>query len=184
MNESLKTVKSKMEQAIEHLREDLNHIRTGRANPSILDKVIVDAYGAQMSLREVANVTIPEPRMLLITPFDANTVGPIAKGIERANLGVQPIQEGNVVRITIPPMDQQKRNEMVKLSHSRGEDCKVSIRNARRDANDHARKQKTDGDITEDDLKKIESGIQDLTDKFCKIADDITKEKEKEITTI
>ncbi|GAB4230424.1 MAG: ribosome recycling factor [Chlamydiales bacterium] len=184
MGDVISEAKKGMKGAIEHLKTELKNIRTSRANPAILDGVRVEAYGTQMKLVEVANITVPEPRMLLITPFDTQNIGPISKGIERANLGLQPIKEGNVVRIVIPPMDTEKRKEMVKLAHSKGEECKVSIRNVRRIANEDSRKQKADGEITEDLLKKREKEIQELTDQYCKEADELVKEKENEITTI
>jgi ribosome recycling factor len=176
--------KQKMAAAIEHLKSELKSIRTGRANPSMLDHVMVEVYGSPMRLKDVASVTAPEARQLLITPFDPSTNSAIGKGIEKANLGFQPIVDGNVVRIRIPPMDQNLRNSMVKECHKRREDAKVSIRNIRGEANKAVRKQKADGDATEDDVKRIEKQIQDLTDKFCKEADDLADKKEKEVTTI
>lgn len=184
MNDVVKETKKKMDAALEHLKQELKNIRTGRANTAMLDNVTVEVYGTQMHLREIANVTAPEPRQLLITPYDAHNAGPISKGIERANLGVRPVIDGNVVRIQIPQMDESMRKEMIKLSHKRKEDCKVSIRNIRRDSNEMARKQKADGDIPEDLLKKLEKEVQELTDKYCKLADDLSTAKEKEISTI
>lgn len=176
--------KSKMAAAIDHLKSELKSIRTGRANPSMLDHVTVDIYDTQMRIKELASITAPEPRQLLITPFDPTTKGAIAKSIERANLGFMPIVDGNLVRIKIPSMDENMRKEMIKLSHKRNEEAKISIRNIRREGNEAARKQKADGDIGEDQMKSIEKSIQELTDKFCKEADDLTASKEKEISTI
>ncbi len=176
--------KTKMTAAIEHLKNELKSIRTGRANPGMLDGVMVDVYGSQMRLKDVASVTAPEARQLLISPFDTSTTGAIGKAIERANLGVMPIVDGNAVRIKIPPMDDSMRKEMVKLCHKRREEAKVSIRNIRRDSNEQVRKMKSDGEIAEDILKKTEKNIQEQTDKFCKEADDLCEKKEKEISTI
>ncbi len=176
--------KSKMTAALEHLKSELKSIRTGRANPSMLDHVTVEAYGTQMRIKELASVTVPEDRLILITPFDPSSSAQIGKGIERANLGFMPIVDGNVVRIRIPPMDQNLRNQMVKECHKRREEAKVSIRNIRADSNKLVRKQKADGDITEDDMKRFEKQIQELTDKFCKEADDLSDKKEKEVMTI
>ena len=184
MNDIIKETKKKMDAALDHLKQELKNIRTGRANPGMLDNVMVEVYGTQMPLRDIANITAPEPRQLLITPYDAHNAGPISKGIERANLGIRPILDGNVVRMQIPPMDEAMRKEMVKLSHKRKEECKVSVRNVRRDSNEIARKQKTEGTIPEDLLKKLEKEIQELTDKYCKQADDLCAAKEKEIATI
>lgn len=176
--------KAKMKEVIDHFRKELQNIRTGRANPGILDGVKVEVYGTQMSLRDVANVTTPEARQLLITPFDANNAGAISKSIEKANIGLRPILDGNIVRIDIPAMDEAKRKEMVQLINKFKEQGKVSIRNARRTCNDALRKGKSDGDIPEDVMKKEEKNVQELTDKFCKELDDIALEKEKEVMSI
>ena len=179
-----KDAEDKMKQSVDHLSSELKNIRTGRASPALIESVSIDVYGSQMRLRDVANITSPEPRQLLITPYDSNNCGSIRKGIEKANLGLQPVIDGNVVRITVPEMDESQRKEMVKLCHKKREECKVSIRNARRDANDAVRKQKSEGEIPEDIMKREEKAIQDLTDRFCKQSDDLAAEKEKEVMTI
>lgn len=176
--------KIKMVQAIEHLKEELKAIRTGRANPAMLDHVVIEVYGSPMKIKELASITSPESRQLLITPFDPKNVGSIAKGIEKANIGFQPIADGNVVRIKIPTMDEAMRKEMIKLCHRRCEESKVGIRNIRRDANEAIRKQKSNNIIPEDVMKKQEKNIQELTDKACKDADDITQKKEKDVMTV
>jgi ribosome recycling factor len=175
--------KAKMLSVIEHLKNELKAIRTGRANPAMLDGVVVEVYGTQMKIKDLASVTTPEPRQLLLTPFDVNSKGAIAKAIQ-ANLGFTPIVDGNAVRINIPPMDEAMRKEMKKLCQKKAEEAKVGVRLARRDANDSIRKQKSDGLIAEDEQKKQEKIVQDLTDKFCKEADDIAQKKESEISTI
>lgn len=180
----LDQTKAKMTAAIEHLKEELKGIRTGRANPAMLDNVHIEVYGSLMRIKDIASITSPEPRQLLITPFDATNKAAISKGIEKANLGFMPIVDGNVVRIKISPMDENTRKEMIKLCHKRCEDAKVGIRNVRRDANEVARKQKGDGIIAEDEMKKLEKHIQEFTDKFCKEADEVTSRKEKEVSTI
>lgn len=176
--------KSKMQAAIEHFKQELKNLRTGRANPSILDNVMVEVYGSMMRLKELANVSAPEPRQLLISPFDRSTASAISKGIEKANLNLLPILEGNVIRINIPPMDESTRKEMVKIGKKKAEEAKVSIREIRRKNNETVRKQKADGDITEDVMKKQEKAIQDFTDQFCKEVDDLMTTKEKEIMTV
>ncbi|MFT4552785.1 MAG: ribosome recycling factor [Chlamydiales bacterium] len=175
---------NKMKSALEHLREDLKSIRTGRAHPAILDSVMVEVYGASMRLKDIASIAIPEPRQLLITPFDPNNSSTIGKAIEKANLNLQPITEGNAVRINIPPMDEALRKEMCKLVNKKKEDGKISIRNIRRESNDLIKKQKSDGDISEDLVKKIEKQVQELTDQYCKQADEIAVVKEKDILTV
>ncbi len=180
----LNQTEEKMKAGIEHLRDELKKIRTGNANPSMLEDVNVEVYGTKMKLRDVASTTTPEPRQLLVTPYDANNTDVIAKGIEKANMGFRPIADGNVVRINIPQMDESVRQDMVKLCHKRREEAKISIRNVRRDANETVRKQKSDGEIGEDIEKKLEKDIQELTDKYCKQSDEISLQKEKEVSTI
>jgi ribosome recycling factor len=176
--------KAKMQAAIEHYKQELKSLRTGRASPAILDGVMVEVYGAVVKLKEVASVSAPEPRQLLITPFDRSTASAISKGIEKANLNLLPITEGGIVRINIPPMDESTRKEMVKIGKKKGEEAKVGIREIRRKNNELVRKQKADGDITEDVMKKQEKAIQDFTDQFCKEVDDLMAVKEKEIMTV
>jgi ribosome recycling factor len=176
--------KEKMKAAVEHFKQELKNLRTGRANPSILDNVQVEVYGTNMRLKELANVTAPEARMLLISPFDPKTAGSISKGIEKANLNLQPILDGNVVRIPIPPMDESVRKEIVKQGKKKAEEAKVAIREIRRKQNEVVRKQKADGEVTEDQVKKIEKNIQDYTDQTCKEVDDLIHAKEKEIMTV
>lgn len=180
----IEQTKAKMAAAIEHLKNELKNIRTGRANPGMLDSVMVDVYGTQVRIRDIASITTPEARMLLVTPFDHSNNAAIGKAIERANIGLLPIVDGNVVRIKIPQMDDSMRKEMMKLCSRCGEAEKIVIRNLRRDANETARKQKADGTITEDLLRKWEKTIQDLTDKSCREVDDLCEKKEKEISTI
>ncbi len=176
--------KKKMRASIDHFKQDLKNLRTGRANPSVLDGVSVEVYGSQMRLKELANVTAPEARQLLVTPFDPQTAGAISKGIEKANLNLQPILDGHVIRINIPPMDEATRKEMVKQGKKKVEETKVVIREIRRKNNELVRKQKADGDLTEDVMKKMEKNIQELTDQCCKEVDDLMATKEKEIMTV
>ena len=173
-----------MQEALEHFKKELNYLRSGKANAGMLDSISVEVYGAHMRIKELANVTTPEARQILITPFDPQTAGPISKGIEKANIGLQPVLEGNIVRINIPPMDESMRKDIVKQGKKKAEEAKVAIREIRRKGNDTLRKQKADGDITEDDMKKGEKKIQELTDDFCKQIDEIFGVKEKEIMTI
>jgi ribosome recycling factor len=179
-----KETKESMEQAIAHLQKELKTLRSSRANPEILDSVQVEAYGTQMRLKELANVTTPEARQLLITPFDPSTLQAISKAIELSDLGLRPMAEGQSLRITIPPMDESTRKEIAKQCKKKAEEAKVSIRDVRRKSNELARKQKADGDIAEDELKKEEKKIQDLTDAYCKKVDDICTTKEKEILAV
>ncbi len=176
--------KAQMPAALAQFKTDLANLRTNRANPGMLDGVSVEVYGTQMRIKELANVTVPEPRQLLVSPFDPQTTGAITKGIEKANLNLQPVMEGQVIRINVPPMDEAMRKQIVKQGKQKAEDSKIVIRDIRRKNNELARKQKADGIITEDVMKKEEKGIQDLTDKFCKEIDDLFSAKEKEIMTV
>lgn len=176
--------KSKMTEAVEHLKKELSQLRSGRANPSMLDTVQVEVYGSQMRLKELATVTTPEPRQILITPFDPQTAGPISKGIEKANLNLQPMLEGHLIRINIPPMDEAMRKDIVKQAKKKTEDAKVAVREVRRKSNDLLKKQKGDSEITEDEMKKGEKKVQELTDEYCKEVDELFTVKEKEIMTV
>lgn len=177
-------VENKMKNAIAHLKEELQHLRTGRADPAILNSVVVEVYGAQMKIRDLATITTPEARQLLITPFDNNNLGSIRKAIETANIGMQPIVDGHVIRMNVPTMDETMRKEMVKQAKRKGEDAKIGIRNARREGNDTLKQQKSAGDIAEDQQKKSEHIIQKLTDDHCKTIDEIVNAKEKEIMAV
>jgi len=184
MSSVTEQTKAKMQAALEHFKTDLKNLRTNRANPGMLDGVMVEAYGTQMRSKERGDVTVPEPRQLLISPFDPQTSAAIAKGIEKANLNLQPVVEGQIIRINVPPMDESMRKQIVKQGKQKAEDAKIVIRDIRRKNNEVARKQKADGLITEDVMKKEEKGIQELTDKFCKEIDDLFSAREKEIMTV
>jgi ribosome recycling factor len=177
-------IKTKMTAAMDHFKNELRNIRTGRANPGMVEHVMVEIYGSSMRLKDIASITVPESRQLLITPFDPQNASGIGKAIEKSNIGLMPIVDGNSVRIKIPQMTEELRKKMAKICHEEREQAKISIRNIRREANEAVRKQKADGEIAEDVMKKLEKGIQELTDKFCKEADDLSEKKEKEISTI
>lgn len=177
-------VKAAMQAALDHLKQELKTLRTGRANSSILDKVHAEVHGTKMSLKSLASITVPEPRQLMVTPFDSSQIHAIAKGIEAANLGIQPRVDGKVIRIPIPAPDENLRKQIAKQCKDFGEKAKIGLREIRRKFNETVRKQKASGDIAEDVMKKIEKTIQDLTDRFCKDVDTICKEKEQEILTV
>lgn len=179
-----KEVKMAMQQACDHLKAELKTLRTGRANAAILDKVTVEVYGSKMPLKSLANITVPEPRQILVTPFDQTNMNSIAKAIEAANLGVNPMVDGKLIRINVPPMDESVRKQMAKQCKEHGEKTKISLRDVRRKFNELVRKLKADGMIPEDQMKRVEKQIQELTDKFCKDVDATCAEKEKEIMTI
>lgn len=176
--------KKNMQSALDHLADELKHLRTNRPNPAILDSVVVEVYGAEMKIRDLASVSISEGRQLLVTPFDPQTAGPIGKGIEKANLGLQAIVDNHVVRVPIPPMSADLRKGIAKEAKDKSEKTKVIIRDHRRKANDMVKKKKSDGEISEDEQKKNEKLIQDLTDQFCKKVDELYTLKEKDILEV
>jgi len=173
-----------MQQTVDYLCSELNNLRTQRPNPSILDSVIVEVYGTEMRVRDLAAVSTGDGRQLLITPFDPQTTGPIVKGIERANLGLKPIAERAGLRVPIPPMSEEMRRRMVKEARDRSEQGKVAIREHRRKANDFLKNQKLKSEISEDEQKKMEKLVQTLTDRFCKRVDSLCEQKEKDILEI
>lgn len=176
--------KVRMTQAVDHLKTELKGVRAGRASPGLIEPVTVDAYGAQMKVKDMGSISVPESRQLLITPFDPQNTQHIAKAIDKANLGVSAVVEGKSIRVVFPELDQNRRKALIEQCHKKREDCKISIRGVRRDENEMAKKLKTAGTLPEDAFKKLEKTIQELTDKFCKEADEACQAKEKEISTV
>ena len=171
----------RMEKTINALKDEFNTIRTGRASASLFDKVRVDYYGEKTPLSQVANIAIPEARMVVITPWDKSLIGEIEKAIQRSELGLNPSNDGKVIRIAIPPLTADRRKELVKQAKTIAENNRVAIRNIRRDGNEELKKQQKDGSITEDELKTTEDALQKTTDKFIAEINKIFEEKEKEI---
>ncbi len=180
----MKNAESKMEKAIAVLQADLAAIRAGRANPAILDKVTVEYYGVPTPIQQVGTIAVPEPRTITIQPWDASILGEIEKAILKSEVGINPNNDGKTIRLNFPPLTEERRKELVKGISKRGEECKVAVRNIRRDSLEAFKKQKKDGEITEDDLKDLETRIQKLTDKFVASVDTIVKDKEKEILEV
>ena len=174
----------KMQKAIDSLTADFATIRAGRANPHILDKIKVDYYGTPTNLQSVANVSVPEARTLMITPWEASMVKVIEKAIQISDLGVTPNNDGKNVIINFPELTEERRKELAKDIKKKGEDAKVVVRNARRDANEAAKKQSKAGEISEDDLADEEKNIQKATDKFIAEIDKLIEAKTKEILTV
>lgn len=180
----LQDTKNRMQHALDHFKEELRGLRAGRANPGLLEPVMIEAYGAQMKLKEVATINTAEARQLVVNPFDASNAQAIARAIDKANLGVRAVVEGKTVRVMFPELTADRRKDLISQAHKKREDCKVTIRNVRRDANELVKKAKSGGTITEDDVKRLEKLIQEQTDKSCKDADDLSAAKEKEISTV
>ena len=173
--------KSKMEKTLEALKNDMNTIRTGRANAAMFDKVRVDYYGQKSPLNQVAQISIPEARTVVISPFDKSLITDIEKAILVADLGLNPSNDGKVIRISIPALTAERRKELVKQAKSMAENFKTTIRNIRRDGNDDLKKQQKAGEITEDQLKKETDELQKLTDKFISEIQAVCDQKEKEM---
>jgi ribosome recycling factor len=174
----------RMEGSLNSLKSDFNGLRTGRASASLLDPVTVDAYGSVSPLNQVAGVTVPEPRMISVQVWDKGVVGAVDKAIRSAGLGLNPIIDGQTLRIPVPPLTGERRTELAKLAGKYAEGAKVAVRNVRRDGMDHLKKLQKDGDISEDELKKLSDQVQQTTDAHIKKIDDALRSKEEEITQV
>lgn len=177
-------VESKMNKRVEGFNGELKTIRAGRANASVLDKVSIDYYGSQTPVAQVGSISSPEPRMLVIQPWDASVLKEIEKAILKSDIGIAPQNDGKVIRLNFPPLTEERRKELVKQVKKYAEEAKVQVRNVRRDAMEDYKAKKKNSEITEDDLKGIEKDIQNLTDKFVKEIDELTAAKEKEILEV
>ena len=177
-------VERRMEKRVDELVSEFKTIRAGRANASVLDKISVEYYGTMTPINQVGAISSPEPRMLVIQPWDGSIIKEIEKAINKSELGISPQNDGKVIRLTFPPLTEERRKELVKKVKKYAEEAKVAIRNVRRDSIEDYKKQKKNGEITEDDMKKIEKDIQNLTDKYIKEIDSVTADKEKEITEL
>ncbi|OUM88370.1 MAG: ribosome recycling factor [Bacillus thermozeamaize] len=177
-------IKEKMEKTIETLKRELISVRAGRATPALLDRVSVDYYGTPTPVNQLANITVPEPRLLVIQPWDKGIIQEIEKAIQKSDLGLNPMNDGSVIRIVIPPMTEERRLELVKLVRKMGEDAKVAIRNLRRDANDEIRKQEKAGELSTDESRRKQDEVQKLTDQYIQEVDKLVRDKEQEIMEV
>lgn len=183
MNERLKTFEEKMKKTIGNLDGELSAIRAGRANPNVLNKIVVDYYGTPTPIQQVANVSVPEARMIQIQPWEGSLVKEIEKAINMSDLGINPTNDGKVIRLIFPELTEERRKDLVKEVKKKGEAAKVAIRNIRRDANDMLKKLgKTD--VSEDEIAELEDSVQKMTDKFIKKVDEAVEVKSKEILTV
>ncbi len=176
--------KEKMEKCLTALERDYAAVRAGRANPAVLDKVMVDYYGVPTPINQMAAVSVPEARLLVIQPWDASTLREIEKAINTADIGINPQNDGKVIRLTFPQLTEEHRKSLQKDISKRGEEAKVAIRNVRRDSMDDIKKLKKDNEITEDEQKDAEKKLQDITDDYVKQVESITKKKEEEVLSI
>jgi ribosome recycling factor len=184
MQDAIRESEVKMRKAIEALRKNFSAVRTGRANPALLDHVNVNYYGSSVPLKQLASVSVPEPRMLLVTPYDKNASAEIEKAILTSDLGVNPKREANAIRLALPEPSEERRKELVKLIKKETEEAKIAIRNVRREAIDSLKKQKNDKKITEDDEKVQDKKVQEMTDKFVAEVDKLFQTKEKEVMEV
>ena len=184
VNDIMKDVEDRMDKCIKSLEREYLTIRTGRANPAILDSVKVESYGTLMPLNQVATVSCPEPRLIMVQPWDKSNISAIEKAILKADLSLNPASDGNVIRIQIPELTEERRKELVKVVKTRSEDSKVAIRNVRRDGNDMVKELEKDKTVSEDESKAAQANIQKVTDKFIERAQKLAENKEKEILSI
>lgn len=183
MDERIKVYEEKMQKAIDFLASEYATIRAGRANPHVLDKIKVDYYGTPTPLQQVGNITVPEPRMIQIAPWEKTLIKEIEKAIMMSDLGITPSNDGSVIRLVFPELTEERRKDLVKDVKKKGEDNKVAVRNVRRDGND-AFKKLAKTDVSEDEIKQLEEQLQKMTDKFIKTIDGMIEEKSKEILTV
>ncbi len=184
LKEEYKIYEEKMKKSIDSASADFASVRAGRANASVLDRIMVDYYGSPTPIQQIAAISSPDPRALVISPWDGTALKSIEKAIQNSDLGINPQNDGSVIRLVFPPLTEERRKELSKGISKQGEDAKVVIRNIRRDAMDKFKAMKKSGELTEDDLKAIEKETQDLTDKYCKQIDEMAAAKSKEILEI
>ena len=184
VDQSLKDGIEKMEKAVNHLKEDLAGIRTGRASASVLNRVTVEYYGTPVPLNQLASINVPEPRTLMVQPFDKTSLGAIEKAIQTSDLGITPSNDGNVIRLGFPPLTQERRKELVKQLHGRAEEGRVAVRSVRRHAKEQMEKLEKDSAISEDELARGEKELQKLTDRFVTEIDEIQRHKEQELMEV
>ncbi len=184
MNEILQEAERKMKHAVEATAHDFHRIRTGRANPIMLESVMVDYYGTETPVNQVANISVPEPRVLMLTPWDKNMIGHIEKAIQKSDLGITPNNDGINIRLTFPQMTEERRKELIKQVNHRSEEGCVAIRNVRHHALDQAKTRLKNKEVSEDDVKLLEKKVQELTDKYIAETHTVQKKKETELMEI
>lgn len=176
--------KERMNKTISVLQQKLGGLRAGRANPQVLDRILVDYYGSPTPINQLGNISVPEPRMLVIAPWDGKLIPAIEKALQKSELGINPANDGKVIRLVFPELTEERRKDLVKVVRKKGEESKVAIRAIRRDANEQIKAQKKNNELTEDDQKHLEEKIQKLTDELIRDIDRIIAEKEKEILSV
>ncbi len=183
-NPLLTEAENNMKKSVEVMKKELATLRAGRATPALVDKVTVDYYGTPTPLTQLSNVSAPEPRLLVIQPWDKNVMADVERAILKSDLGITPTNDGNVIRLAIPQLTEERRTELVKVVKKKAEEGRVAVRNIRRDVNDKLKAQEKNGDISEDGLRNLQNDVQKLTDKYVKEIDQLLASKEKEIMTV
>ena len=181
INDIFSDIKDRMKKAVDHCRQEVSTVRTGRASSNILDLIKVDYYGSMTPLTNMAHVSVPEAQLIVVQPFDPTSLEPIERAILSSDLGLTPNNDGNVIRLNIPSLTEDRRKEFVKIVHKMIEDGRVTMRNIRRDVNDHLKKMEKDGELSEDNLKRALENVQESTDEFIKELNDLQEMKEKEL---
>jgi len=181
---ALAEASGKMDKAIGVLKDELGGIRTGRATPALLNRIVVDYYGTQVPIQQLASFSVPEPRTLMISPFDKNAISSMEKAIMASDLGITPGNDGSVIRLILPPLTEERRKELIKVVHHRGEEARVAVRNIRRHSKDELEKLEREGGISEDDLVRSEKELQRLTDKHIASIDEVVAHKDAELKEI
>ncbi|HEX5627136.1 MAG TPA: ribosome recycling factor [Actinomycetota bacterium] len=184
VDSALKAATEKMDKAISVLKDELAGVRTGRATPALLQRVVVDYYGTPVPIQQLASFSVPEPRTLVISPFDRNAIAAMEKAIMGSDLGITPGNDGTVIRLSFPPLTEERRKELIKLVHHRGEEGRVAVRNIRRHSKEELEKLERDGGISEDDLVRSEKELQKLTDKHISDIDEVVAHKDAELKEI
>ena len=181
INDIFVDIKDRMKKAVDHCRQEVSTVRTGRASSNILDLIKVDYYGSMTPLTNMAHVSVPEAQLIVVQPFDPTSLEPIERAILNSDIGLTPNNDGNVIRLNIPSLTEERRKEFVKIVHKMIEDGRVTMRNIRRDVNDHLKKMEKDGELSEDNLKRALENVQESTDEFIKELNDLQEMKEKEL---
>jgi ribosome recycling factor len=184
VDSALNDAAEKMDKAISVLKDELAGVRTGRATPALLSRLTVDYYGTQVPIQQLASFSVPEPRTLVIQPFDKNAISAMEKAIQASDIGITPSNDGQVIRLSFPALTEERRKELVKLVHHRGEEGRIAVRNVRRHSKDELEKLERDGAISEDDLVRSEKELQKLTDKHVSMIDEVIAHKERELKEI
>jgi ribosome recycling factor len=184
LDDILKTAEHKMSRAVEVLTNDLQSVRTGRASPTLLDRIHVDYYGSPTPLNGVANISAPDPHMVLVQPWDRSMLGPIEKAIQKSDLGINPTNDGQVLRLVLPQLTEERRKDLVKQVHHRAEEARVAVRNCRRDAIEHVKRAEKDGGVSAEEQHRAQDRLQKLTDQFIQRIEEVSRKKETEVMEV